>query len=542
MIELRTSLMGTSASLAGHIVGYARFAWGLRGFLRERATAERARELLLRRQSERNANFLALMKRSVFDNAASPYMPLLRGAGCEYQDFEASVLRAGIESTLQQLQNEGVYVTIDEFKCRQPIVRGAVTVQCSEQDFDNPVLASGIRAASGGSRSKGTATTLSLERTGYVAHCQAVALAAHGLAGCPTLLWMPALPSAAGLVVMLQLSKLGMPPMKWFSPVASSAVSPPLSKRLATLYLVHAGRLFGSRIPAPEYVGTERVRDIVRCIEVILTQGRGCVVCCSPSSAAAAARTAVSAGISLSGVTFMTGGEPLSPAKNTEIRSAGAHAVNMYASSEMGTIGYGCAGTTPASDDIHVLEGSQAVIQYERATPFGGGVVQSLLFSSLHERSAKILLNVESGDHGVLETRECSCMFGELGLKRHLHTIRSFDKLTGQGMTFVGTDMVRIIEHVLPGRFGGASTDYQMVEREDVEGQTRLDVIVSPDVGAVDEAQVVALVLRELSKGSDTNRMMAEVWRERRVLRVRRERPHLTAGGKLLSLHIEKKA
>jgi phenylacetate-coenzyme A ligase PaaK-like adenylate-forming protein len=237
----------------------------------------------------------------------------------------------------------------------------------------------------------------------------------------------------------------------------------------------------------------------------------------------------------------MTGGEPLTPSKAAEIRLAGATAVNMYASSEVGTIGYGCAGATRVCDDIHILEGSQAVIQYERTTPFGGGSVQSLLFTSLHERAAKILVNVESGDYGVLDTRECGCMFGELGLKRHLHTIRSFDKLTGQGMTFVGTDIVRIIEEVLPARFGGVSTDYQMVELEDVGGQTRLDVIVGLNVGVVDEAQVVDLVLDELSKGSDTNRMMAAVWRERQVLRVRRENPHLTSGGKLLSLHIGKK-
>jgi hypothetical protein len=214
--------------------------------------------------------------------------------------------------------------------------------------------------------------------------------------------------------------------------------------------------------------------------------------------------------------------------------------VNLYASAEVGTIGYGCAGAKSACDDIHVLDGSQAVIQYDRSTPFGGGPVQSLLFSTVHEWAAKILLNVESGDYGVLETRECGCEFEALGLKRHLHTIRSFDKLTGEGMTFVGTDLVRIIEEVLPQRFGGASTDYQMVEMEEANGRTRLDVLVNPDVGSVDEEDVVRVVLLELSRGSDTNRMMSEVWRERNLLRVRREKPHLSAGGKLLSLHVMK--
>ncbi len=61
---------------------------------------------------------------------------------------------------------------------------------------------------------------------------------------------------------------------------------------------------------------------------------------------------------------------------------------------------------------------------------------------------------------------------------------------------------------------------------------------MSPDVGPVDEEEVVRIVLAELSKGGDTNRMMAEVWRQGDVLRVRRERPRLTPGGKQLSLHM----
>ena len=110
-------------SIAGHITTYARFAWDSRGFLSERATAERGRDVILGRLRDRDVNFLALMKRAVFDNPSSPYIPRLRWAGCEYGDFEFSVLRDGIEDTLQKLQSEGVHVTIDEFKCRQPIVR-----------------------------------------------------------------------------------------------------------------------------------------------------------------------------------------------------------------------------------------------------------------------------------------------------------------------------------------------------------------------------------------------------------------------------------
>jgi hypothetical protein len=162
--------------------------------------------------------------------------------------------------------------------------------------------------------------------------------------------------------------------------------------------------------------------------------------------------------------------------------------------------------------------------------------VDAFLFTTLLDRAAKVLLNVESGDYGVLETRNCNCEFGAVGLTTHLHSIRSFDKLTGEGMTFVGTDLVRIMEEMLPSQFGGASTDYQMLEYEDGHGGTQLDVLVSPKVGVVDESALVSLLLNELRKGGDTNRMMAEVWRERRTIRVRREQPRMTAGGKLLPL------
>jgi hypothetical protein len=37
-------------------------------------------------------------------------------------------------------------------------------------------------------------------------------------------------------------------------------------------------------------------------------------------------------------------------------------------------------------------------------------------------------------------------------------------------MNFLGTDLLRLIDEVLPARFGGAPTDYQFVEREDERG------------------------------------------------------------------------
>ena len=379
---------------------------------------------------------------------------------------------------------------------------------------------------------------MNLERLSHNSFHKAVALSAHGAMGKPTLLWMPILPSAAGLAMLLQASKMGTPPSRWLSPVAAKDIKPELSRRLATQYVIYAGRLFGTRMPAPEYVTAEQVNVVADSLSVVLRGGKGCVLLTSPSSAVRVCKEFKARQSDLAGVTFVLGGEPLTPAKMAELRASGAHAVNLYAFAEGGVVGFGCAGRDAVSDDVHILTGALAVTQHRRETPFGGGTLNALLFTTLFDKSPKILLNAENGDYGTLEERHCGCELGDVGSTRHLHSLHSFDKLTGEGMTFVGTDLVRVMEAVLPARFGGASTDYQMVEYEDVEGRTRLDLVVDPGVGDVDENELVRVVLMELGRGGDTNRMMAEMWRQGGMLRVRRERPHVTAGGKLLPLHI----
>ena len=49
-------------------------------------------------------------------------------------------------------------------------------------------------------------------------------------------------------------------------------------------------------------------------------------------------------------------------------------------------------------------------------------------------------------------------------------------------MNFLGADLIRLIEEVLPARFGGAPTDYQFVEREDARGLPKVDLRVSPRI------------------------------------------------------------
>jgi hypothetical protein len=146
---------------------------------------------------------------------------------------------------------------------------------------------------------------------------------------------------------------------------------------------------------------------------------------------------------------------------------------------------------------------------------------------------------MESDDYGVCETRKCDCLFGQLGFNTHLHDIRSFAKLTGTGMTIVGTDFIRILEEVLPAKYGGVATDYQLLEEEDEQGQTHLSLIISPEVGVVDESQVITTVLRELRRAPHPGKLTAGVWARANILGVKRMHP-ISKMGKVMTLHLTK--
>jgi hypothetical protein len=89
----------------------------------------------------------------------------------------------------------------------------------------------------------------------------------------------------------------------------------------------------------------------------------------------------------------------------------------------------------------------------------------------------------------------------------------------------------------LPARFGGAPTDYQLVEEEDA-GIPRVSIVVSPRVGEVDEAALIGTVLTALGSGPAYKRMMASVWQSGDTLKVVRREPHATAHAKILPLHL----
>ena len=150
------------------------------------------------------------------------------------------------------------------------------------------------------------------------------------------------------------------------------------------------------------------------------------------------------------------------------------------------------------------------------------------------------MLNVDTGDYGVLTKRRCGCLLGEIGWDTHLHTIRNHEKLTAGGMHFLGGEILTLVEEVLPSRHGGNATDYQLEEEEE-GASTRVRIVVAPGVGAVDEGSVERTVLEFLGSSNAGGRMMARHWREGGVLKVVRREPYHTPTGKTPPLRVTRR-
>jgi hypothetical protein len=251
-----------------------------------------------------------------------------------------------------------------------------------------------------------------------------------------------------------------------------------------------------------------------------------------PSAAVRVCRTAEEAGLDLAGARFTLTGEPVTGAGLDVVRRVGADAAADYGSADSGgSVSHGCL-APEASDDMHVFTDLNALIRAEDG-PLPAG---ALLVSSLRSTTRSILLNVSMGDCAVVSHRRCGCPLEALGWRTHLHHIRSFEKLTAGGMTFLDVDIARILEEVLPRRFGGGPTDYQLVEDEAPDGQPRLRLRVAPSVGPLDPATVVAAFLDALGAGSGTERVMTLQWRQADLLSVERDDPQPTHAGKILHL------
>ncbi len=509
------------------------YARALPGFIRRRVGPEESRSWMTRELARREENFIAQLRDAVYGNPRSPYRPLLEWAGLELGDVIRLVADSGLESALDRLFDAGVHVTLEELKGRRPIERPGLSLPVRPADFDNPLVGAAVAASTGGTRGRAQPVKIDIDLLEYEISSEWLLTETHGdIDGRPVAYWRPIL---AGLKEPLRYSKRGIRVERWFA-LTELKLRRGLARRsLTTLYTLLASRVWGTPIPFPEYVPAREAATVARWLAFKVGQGTPALMNSNASSAVRVCLAARAENLNIEGTVFRVGGEPFTEAKASILAERGCRAIVNYAITEIGRVGASCA-DPQALDDVHVALDKLAVIQRNLPVGAGGQQADVFLFTTLHPRARKILLNVDTGDYGVLERRRCACLMGEIGLDQHIHTIRSYEKLTSEGVTFIGTDLIRLIEEILPQRFGGAPTDYQLVERE-VDGLTKVELVVSPRVGPLDEDVVLEAVLHALERRLRGG-TMATIWRSGETLRIVRREPHLTGSAKVQPLHV----
>lgn len=215
--------------------------------------------------------------------------------------------------------------------------------------------------------------------------------------------------------------------------------------------------------------------------------------------------------------------------------ATGAKWVPSYGTTESGQLGLPC-GNPLDGNDLHLLKDVMALLQRERAMPTWGISVGAFYLTTLYTSAPKLMLNVAIDDYGLIEKRSCGCPLEALGYAEHVREIRSYSKMTGEGLTLIDTDLEHIIEEVLPSRFGGTPLDYQLLEEEDEQGFTRMSLLVSPRIRLGDEQGPVRAIVEALERGRLPEALTAAFWRQAGSLRVRRQEPLWSAGGKFMPL------
>jgi hypothetical protein len=139
------------------------FSAALPGFFRERISLPCAKEQIKQMLETREEAFLALATARIYEDPASPYLPLLKHAGCELSDLRTQVCRYGLEKTLEQLAREGVYFSSDEVKGKMPVVRGNLSFRVSPTQFTRQDSTSGYAIQSSGTRKEPIRSIISLD-------------------------------------------------------------------------------------------------------------------------------------------------------------------------------------------------------------------------------------------------------------------------------------------------------------------------------------------------------------------------------------------
>ena len=524
--------MKTAASVRSAFREYFDLTVGLRRYLRGPAPGPGAVRRIREQLERREQRWLELVRRSVFDRPGHPYRRLFERAGCEFGDLENAVRAKGLEGALSALYDEGVYLTEDEFRGRAPIRRRGLEIESRPELFRNPCVRRGVLQRSSGTTGRPAVAVSAAARDWHLEIYRLLEAQEFELERCARLLVRPILPSVIGLVSSMSFARMGLPAHGWFG--YGGSVRRAWHYRILTRYLVGFVRLHGLSVPSPRYLPPGDFTPVARWLAGRLRRGERCYVGCFVSPAVRTAAAAAEEGTDLSGTMFFAGGEELTPARREAIEASGAEVYSRYWIGEVGPIGFPCR-RQRGTARLHLLSDSVAVLVEPKTVRGLSRPVPALWFTTLLPMSSFILINAEMGDAGEISRSRCDCTYARLGFEWEISGIRSYSKLTGQGMTVFASDVVRILERTLPQRFGGTAGDYQLIEGCD--RGAGLELRVRPGVTEAPAEAISECFLGELRRCYG-GALSTEVWRHSGALRVTAADPLVGPTGKVLPLHL----
>jgi hypothetical protein len=524
---------GSSAAALAEAIDALRFFGALPRLLRRPIEPASVRRELAARRAGRAAGFLALARAAIYGAPSSPYARLLALAGCAYGDLSRLVEREGLEGALGELLRRGVYLTGDELKGRTPVVRGSVSFSAGPDALRNPASGRHLWTTSSGSRGLGTMVALDLRSVHDQALNSYLELEARGALRWRHAAWR--VPGGAQLTQNIRFALCGASIERSFTPIDPGEGLHP-RYRWSDRALRWALASAGARLPPTEHVPLDDPEPILRWMAEVLAAGGVPHLLCYSSAGALLCRAAVAAGIDVAGAELTVGGEPVTEARLAAVAGAGVRAFARYGCTEAGgVLAVGCLAPRSAGE-LHFFDELRAVIQAGTDGAAAGLPPRTLLVTSLRATTPLVLLNASLGDEADLGARDCGCPFERLGWSRHIERLRSFEKLTLAGMSLADADLIRLLEEVLPERFGGGANDWQLVEDEAPDGAPRLALVASARIGALDEAAVREQVLAWIGRGRGIERITALLYRDGGYLGIVRREP-FTTSGKVAHLH-----
>jgi hypothetical protein len=323
---------------------------------------------------------------------------------------------------------------------------------------------------------------------------------------------------------------MGYPPAKWFVRAADRSIHH-RAWLLRTQFLRFGCISGGLLLPKPLYVPPDDPLPIALWMAKVLRTAKTPYLNTYASSAVRLCEAAFKSGIDLTGAKFIMAGEPTTKARLAILKRVGADGIADYGSIETGAIGYGCM-SPQAPDDVHFFHDSFALIQPGSANKNRNILSNALFITSLETKAPFVMLNISMGDQAIITKRKCGCPLQDFGWHTHLHSIRSYEKLTTGGMTLIDSDLIGVLEEVLPAKFGGGPADYQLVENED-SGQPFLTLRVNPKIGSVEINKVAEEFL-------DRVKTIRELSRIPGFFRVEIKEPLAGPSGKILHMHVER--